>query len=72
MPYPEVPVNFSVQYAVCQINGEADSSIIAVVKETDSEWSDQVRFAYKANTVTKQFETLSVQGIRCENVGWGV
>lgn len=72
MPYPEAPTGYEVVYAACERDGQADSSIIAVVQSSDSEWLNKVRFAYRANPETEQFETLSTQGIRCENVGWGV
>ena len=72
MPYPDTPANFELASAACEINGKSDLSIIAVVKTTDTEWHKQVRFAYKANTVTKQFETISTKGIRCQNNAWGL
>lgn len=72
MPYPEIPANFELASAACEINGKSDLSIIAVVKSTDTEWHNQVRFAYKANTATLQFETISTKGIRCQNNAWGL
>lgn len=72
MPYPVTPANFAVLYGECQLNGKPDPSIIAVVKTTDTEWFESIRFAYKANTTTEQFETISIKGIRCENTGYGI
>lgn len=72
MSYPSTPKGFELVYGICQNNGKADDSIIAVVKNADTEWLDKVRFAYKANISTGQFETIATKGVRCENVAAGL
>lgn len=72
MPYPETREGFEVVYGSCESKGIADPSIIALVKFTETEWLDQVRFTYKANTAKGIFETISTEGIRCQNEGWGL
>lgn len=72
MPYPNTPRGFELVYGICQNNGKADASIIAVVKNADTEWLDKVRFAYKANITTGQFETIATKGVRCENLAVGL
>jgi hypothetical protein len=54
------------------VNKVDDSSIIAVVKETETEWQTQVKFAYRANIKTGQLETITTKGVRCANEGWGL
>jgi hypothetical protein len=72
MPYPQAPKGFRVTYGTCQVNKVDDSSIIAVVKETETEWQTQVKFAYRANIKTGQLETITTKGVRCANEGWGL
>jgi len=72
MPYPQAPSGFRVTYGTCQANQKEDPSIIAVVKNTETEWQTQVKFAYRANIKTGQLETISTQGVRCANEGWGL
>jgi hypothetical protein len=72
MPYPEAPPGFQVVYGLCERNGIADETIIAIVKTTDNEWYTIVRSAYRVNLDTSRFEKTSVKGIRCSNEGWGV
>lgn len=72
MPYPEPPEGYELVYSACEHQGIPDPSLIALVKIADDEWLDQVRFAYKANINKGRFETISTQGVRCQNIGWGL
>ncbi|WP_020396524.1 hypothetical protein [Thiolinea disciformis] len=72
MPYPELPKGYELAEMACEVNGVADPSVMAIVKTAETEWLDQVRFAYKANTEQGAFETISTQGIRCGNLAWGL
>lgn len=72
MPYPTPPKGYEVVYAACEYKGRPDPNLIALVKTADKEWLDQIRFAYKANLAKGVFETISTEGIRCQNIGWGV
>lgn len=72
MPYARTPTGFQVVYSLCERNGKADETIIAIVKTTDTEWYTNVRFSYRANLSTGRFEKTSTKGVRCLNEGWGV
>lgn len=71
MSFPQTPRDQQVVFSVCELNGEIDETIIAVVKTTDTEWYATVRQAYRANLKTGRFEEIPPKGIRCLNEGWG-
>lgn len=72
MPYPEPPEGYELTYSTCENQGTPDPSLIALVKTADTEWLDQLRFVYKANIAKGSFETISTQGVRCENLAAGL
>lgn len=72
MPFPQTPRGQEVVFSSCELNGELNETIIAVVKVTDTEWYTTVRQAYRANLNTGRFEKISTKGIRCLNEGWGI
>lgn len=72
MPYPELPAGYELIYSDCEYQGKPDPSLIALVKTADAEWLDQVRFVYQANIAKGGFETLSIEGVRCQNIAWGL
>ncbi|WP_242027318.1 hypothetical protein [Sphaerospermopsis sp. FACHB-1094] len=56
----------------CLRNGIRDYSIIAVAKDTNSEYFRQIQKAWRANRKTRKFEAISTKGVICENTGYGV
>lgn len=72
MAYPLAPKGFQVVITPCQRDGQAAETTVAIVRISNSEWYDRVRAAYRANLATGLFETVSSQGMRCVNEGWGV
>ena len=71
MPYPKTPQDFHVDFGHCEVNGQLDATIIAIVKTTNTEWYTTVRTAFRANLTTERFEAVPIMGIRCINAGWG-
>jgi hypothetical protein len=38
----------------------------------DAAWHTQVLTAWRADTVTRRFRSISTTGLRCRNDAWGV
>ena len=53
----------------CLRNGVSDLDIIAVAKDTNSEYFRQIQKAWRANRKTRKFEAISRKGVICENPG---
>jgi len=69
-----LPPNHYISATLCEQNGKADETIVAIVKNSnnDAEWHDQVHQAYRMNLVAGQFEKIPAKGIRCQNPAAGL
>ncbi len=72
MAYPLAPKGFQVVITPCQRDGQPAETTVAIVRSSNSEWYERVRAAYRANLATGLFETVTSQGMRCLNEGWGI
>lgn len=70
LPYLEAGRGLTIVYGVCELDGQLDTSIIALLQPSDSEWTTNIRTAYRANIETERFEPLLSNGIRCQNLEW--
>ena len=59
-------------FALCRLNAERDCEIIAVAIREDKEFYDNIVRAWRANTDTGRFEKIDIEGVDCQNEGWGV
>jgi hypothetical protein len=55
----------------CQCNGQNDDAIIALVRQDDSEYFEDIVRAWRVNKELMILEEIPTQGIRCENMGYG-
>lgn len=70
---PAIPRKQILVYATCFSGQNPDKEIIAVADyRPDAEYFTRVRRAWRANRKTEKFEEILVEGIRCENDGYGV
>jgi hypothetical protein len=71
---PDLPGDFSEQlFFSCRRNGEPDPEILAIAKyDPDQEFLTEILHAWRANRDAGKIESISTEGIRCENPGWGV
>ncbi|NTV94482.1 MAG: hypothetical protein HGA75_03595 [Thiobacillus sp.] len=72
MPYPRTKPGEDVIFAMCELDGKPDQSLIAVVRRDDTEWHTAITKAFRGNLVKERFERTSTAGIRCVNQGWGI
>lgn len=72
LPYVTSGTGLEVVYGVCENNEQLDLGIVAVLKPSDTEWLTNIRTAYRANTESGRFETITTYGIRCQNLNWGI
>jgi len=72
LPYLASGTGLEVVYGTCESNEQLDSSIVAVLQPENAEWFTNIRTAYRANTETGRFETMTTYGIRCQNLNWGI
>ena len=61
-----------VDYSSCQLDGQLNREIIAIVKLEKKEYYTKVKKAWRANLNTGKFQEISPQGITCVNEAWGV
>lgn len=70
---PDLPADFSEQlFHLCRQNGVNDPEIVAIAKyDAKQEFLSDVVRAWRANRQQGKLEEISVEGISCENPGWG-
>ncbi|HIK56808.1 MAG TPA: hypothetical protein IGS37_16800 [Synechococcales cyanobacterium M55_K2018_004] len=69
---PAIPQNFDLAQGWCELNRRADARIVAIARYQNSEYSTQIRRAWRANWQRERFEEMPTRGIRCQNPGFGV
>ena len=70
---PAIPRKQVLVYALCFSGQNRDKEIIAVADyQPGEEYLTRVRRAWRANRKTEKFEEILTEGIRCENVDYGV
>lgn len=70
---PAIPRKQVLVYALCFSGENRDKEIIAVADyQPGEEYLTRVRRAWRANRKTEKFEEILTEGIRCENVDYGV
>lgn len=72
IPSPTLPSGFHAVFGLCQRNGKADETLVAIVKSTDTEWLTEVYEVYKANLDSGKFDLSNDTGVRCINDSWGI
>lgn len=69
---PKINKPYTMVGGECLRNGVSDLDIIAVAKDTNSEYFRQIQKAWRANRKTRKFEAISTKGVICENIGYGL
>lgn len=69
VPYPPIAEGQFLALGLCQINGEADHTVAAVVIESDDKWVKAANWAIRVNLASGKIEKISPQGVECENHG---
>ena len=69
---PKINKPYTMVGGECLRNGVSDLDIIAVAKDTNSEYFRQIQKAWRANRKTRKFEAISTKGVICENTGYGL
>lgn len=72
LPYTDNNNGFELAYGHCEVDGQSDSSLLAILKPSDTEWNTNIRMAYRSNLDTERFEPITTQGMRCENLAAGL
>lgn len=67
---PALPRSFRLA-TTCGYAEQPDPRLFAVVRNTDTEWQTDVRWAWLANIATGRIDTTATRGLRCENEGYG-
>lgn len=69
--YPAVAEDQYLARGACEVNGEPDDSVIAIVQVVDAESFNKALWARRLDRETGKFVDLSPTGVRCVNEGWG-
>lgn len=69
---PTVDAGYDLQIADCRLNGADASSLVAVVRHGDSEYSSDVTWARRFDTATGKFSVIPLEGVDCVNPGAGI
>ena len=72
VPYPELPEGYLLAIATCESDGRKDGTIVAAVRETETEWFADVIWARRYVLDTQKFVEHPGRGVRCLNEGWGL
>lgn len=60
-------------YTICFSSDNLDREVIAIADyQPDEEFLTHIRQAWRANRKIGKFETIPIEGIKCENVDYGV
>lgn len=70
--YPKIGADEFLVLSRCRLNGKFDSTILAVVVESKTEWIEAKGWARKVDLSTGKFLVMNASGIQCENLGWGL
>ena len=68
--YPKISNDTFLVIGVCQVSGEFDDSVMALVREIDAEYFDDVSWARRLDRETGKIIETSQAGIRCQNEGF--
>ncbi len=69
---PNIDTGYSLQIADCRLNGANGSSLVAVVRHGDKEYSSDVTWARRFDTATGKLSEISLDGVDCVNPGAGI
>lgn len=72
LPYPALPEGYLLAIASCESDGRKDQTIVAAVREGETEWLEDVIWARRYVFETEKFVEQSSRGVRCLNEGWGL
>lgn len=64
---PGVPAEHRLEFAVCQLRGVVERNVFALVKTRDTYRLDEVRAAWRADPISRTFETVPVGDMSCAN-----
>ena len=59
-------------YEGCKLNGQKSPTIIAIVKDQNTEYLDKVLKAWKADLQLGKIVKIETKGITCLNEGYGI
>jgi hypothetical protein len=72
LPFPPLAANELMAIATCEVDGEADETVVAVVRHVDAEWHEAATWARRYDIATEKFVDVPAAGVRCYNEGWGL
>ncbi|MFC4310510.1 hypothetical protein ACFPN2_15570 [Steroidobacter flavus] len=70
--YPDVPDGYSLAIASCQVNGEDDQTIVAVVRNEEAEWLGRFLWIRRFDLDKEVFVEQPAEGVQCRNEAAGL
>lgn len=68
LPTPPDGYSFA---TTCSLRSEVDTRLFALARVTDTQWYTDIRAAWRLNVASGRIEVVGVEGVRCENEGYG-
>ncbi len=72
LPYPEIDKGFWLAFGECKVRGLLDGTVVAVVKDSDTEYQQANDWAWKVDLESGKFVKINPKDVICLNEGWGV
>ncbi len=70
--YPDIQKGYWFAFGTCRINEKRDETVVAIVKNTETEYQQAHGWAQKINLESGKFEKINPSLVTCFNEGWGL
>jgi len=73
LPIPDIDPDYSLYYAMCNLNGAFEPRIVAIAKlDMNKEINREVKEAWFANLELGKYQKIDTSNIECINEGYGL